>query len=83
MPDMKKKYSEEVRSALAEKLGIKNVMQIPKIEKIVVSTGILRIACDPPRTTLCTHQEYPYRHPSSTPLSAHTYPPAAPVSADG
>jgi len=37
---MKKKYSEEVRSALAEKLGIKNVMQIPKLEKIVVSTGI-------------------------------------------
>ena len=40
MPDMKKKYSEEVRSALAEKLGIKNVLQIPKLEKIVVSTGI-------------------------------------------
>ena len=40
MPDMKKKYNEEVRSALAEKLGIKNVMQIPKIEKIVISTGI-------------------------------------------
>ena len=40
MPDMKKKYVEEVRSALAEKLGIKNVMQIPKLEKIVISTGI-------------------------------------------
>ena len=40
MPDMKKKYSEEVRSALAEKLGIKNVMQIPKLTKIVISTGI-------------------------------------------
>jgi large subunit ribosomal protein L5 len=40
MPDMKKKYNEEVRSALAEKLGIKNVMQIPKLEKIVISTGI-------------------------------------------
>ena len=40
MPDMKKKYCEEVRSALAEKLGIQNVMQIPKIEKIVISTGI-------------------------------------------
>ena len=40
MPDMKKKYIEEVRSALAEKLGIKNVMQIPKLEKIVISTGI-------------------------------------------
>ena len=40
MPDMKKKYNEEVRSALAAKLGIKNVMQIPKLEKIVISTGI-------------------------------------------
>ena len=40
MPDMKKKYVEEVRSALAAKLGIKNVMEIPKLEKIVISTGI-------------------------------------------
>ena len=40
MPDMKKKYDEEVRKALAEKLGIKNVMQIPKLTKIVISTGI-------------------------------------------
>ena len=40
MPDMKKKYNEEVRSALAEKLGIKNVMQIPKLVKIIISTGI-------------------------------------------
>jgi large subunit ribosomal protein L5 len=40
MPDMKKKYAEEVRTALAEKLGIKNVMQIPKLKKIVISTGI-------------------------------------------
>ena len=40
MPDMKKKYDEEVRQALADKLGIKNVMQIPKLKKIVISTGI-------------------------------------------
>ncbi len=40
MPDMKKKYVEEVRSALQAKLGLKNVMQIPKLEKIVVSTGL-------------------------------------------
>ncbi len=40
MPDMKKKYTEEVRSALAAKLGITNVMQIPKLSKIVISTGI-------------------------------------------
>ena len=40
MPDMKKKYVEEVRAALQAKLALKNVMQIPKIKKIVVSTGI-------------------------------------------
>jgi len=40
MPDMKKKYNEEVRSALQARLGLKNVMQIPKLEKIVISTGI-------------------------------------------
>ena len=40
MPDMKKKYMEEVRGALQAKLGLKNVMQIPKLEKIVISTGI-------------------------------------------
>jgi len=40
MPDMKKKYNEEVRSALQTKLGLKNVMQIPKLEKIVISSGI-------------------------------------------
>ena len=40
MPDMKKKYVEEVRKALQAELGLKNVMQIPKLEKIVISTGI-------------------------------------------
>lgn len=40
MPDMKKKYVDQVKAALAAKLDIKNVMQIPKLVKIVVSTGI-------------------------------------------
>lgn len=40
MPDMKKKYMDEVRGALQAKLSLKNVMQIPKLEKIVISTGI-------------------------------------------
>lgn len=40
MPDMKKKYNEEVKPALKEKLGYTNVMQIPKLQKIVISTGI-------------------------------------------
>ena len=40
MPDMMKKYNDEVRSALQQKMGYKNVMQIPSIRKIVISTGI-------------------------------------------
>ena len=40
MPDMMKKYKEEVRAALQAKLGYENVMQIPKLSKIVISTGL-------------------------------------------
>ena len=40
MPDMKKKYNEEVVPALKAKLGITNVMQVPKLQKIVLSKGI-------------------------------------------
>jgi large subunit ribosomal protein L5 len=40
MPDMLKKYNDEVRPALMEKLGYTNVMQLPRLEKIVISTGI-------------------------------------------
>ncbi|MDD5728163.1 MAG: 50S ribosomal protein L5 [Victivallales bacterium] len=40
MPDMQKKYKEEVRPALQARLGLKNVMQIPGLKKIVVSSGI-------------------------------------------
>ena len=39
MPSMKKKYVEEVAPALMTKFQYATVMQIPKIEKIVVSVG--------------------------------------------
>ena len=32
MPDMRKYYNEQVRPALQEKLGLKNVMEIPKLK---------------------------------------------------
>jgi large subunit ribosomal protein L5 len=40
MPDMKKHYNEVVRPELMKRLGLTNVMQIPKLQKIVISTGI-------------------------------------------
>lgn len=39
MARMKKKYLEEVAPALMQKFGYKNSMQIPKLEKIVISVG--------------------------------------------
>ena len=39
MPNLKKKYQEEVAPALMQKFGYKSVMQIPKIDKVVINVG--------------------------------------------
>ncbi|MGI5936639.1 MAG: 50S ribosomal protein L5 [Oscillospiraceae bacterium] len=39
MARLKKKYLEEVAPALMQKFGYKNSMQIPRLEKIVISVG--------------------------------------------
>ena len=38
-PNMKKLYQDEVAPALMQKFGYKSVMQIPRLEKIVVNVG--------------------------------------------
>ena len=37
---LKKEYNERIVSALKEEFGYKNVMQVPRLEKIVVSRGV-------------------------------------------
>jgi large subunit ribosomal protein L5 len=37
---LKKEYKDRVISALTEEFGYKNVMQVPKLQKIVVSRGV-------------------------------------------
>ena len=37
---LKKEYKERIVSALKEEFGYRNVMQVPKLEKIVVSRGV-------------------------------------------
>lgn len=39
-PRMKERYRSEVRAQLQKDLGLKNVMQVPKPEKIVVNMGV-------------------------------------------
>jgi len=40
MARLKDKFNEEVAKALMEKFGYQNVMQIPKIEKVIINMGV-------------------------------------------
>ena len=40
MDRLQEKYQKEVVPALTEKFGYKNVMQLPKIEKIIINMGV-------------------------------------------
>lgn len=40
MPRLQEKYENEVVQAMMEKFGYKNVMQVPKLEKIIVNMGV-------------------------------------------
>ncbi len=40
MSRLKKKYNEEIKSALKEKFCYENVMQIPGLKKIIISMGV-------------------------------------------
>ncbi|MFB0958826.1 50S ribosomal protein L5 [Clostridiaceae bacterium HFYG-1003] len=40
MPRLQDKYNNEVVAAMMEKFGYKNVMEVPKLEKIVINMGV-------------------------------------------
>ena len=40
IPRLKQEYKDRVMSALTEEFGYKNVMQVPKLQKIVISKGV-------------------------------------------
>lgn len=39
-PRLKLRYDTEIRAALQEQLGLANVMQVPRLEKIVINMGV-------------------------------------------
>ncbi len=39
-PRLKIRYDEEIRSALQRELGLENVMEVPRLEKIVINIGV-------------------------------------------
>lgn len=46
-PRLKQKYNSEIKAALQAELGIKNVMRVPTLEKIVVNMGVGRATQQP------------------------------------
>jgi len=46
VPRLKARYREEVAAALQERLGLANVMQVPKLSKIVVNMGLGEAVAD-------------------------------------
>ena len=46
-PRLKTKYNDEIRGALKERLGLSNVMQVPRFDKIVVNMGVGRATQQP------------------------------------
>jgi len=40
VPRLKARYNDEVRAALKETLGLKNIMEVPRFEKIVINSGV-------------------------------------------
>lgn len=40
MPELKDKYTQEVAPALMQKFGYKSVMQIPKLDKVIVNCAV-------------------------------------------
>lgn len=39
-PALQLRYTDEIRNALKEELGLKNVMEVPKLQKIVLNMGV-------------------------------------------
>ena len=46
-PRLKQRYESEVRDQLKETLGLANIMQVPRLEKIVVNMGVGRATQQP------------------------------------
>jgi len=39
-PRLKQRYDEQLRAALKDELGLDNIMQVPRLEKIVINSGV-------------------------------------------
>jgi len=46
MSNLREKYNNELKAVLKEKLGMKNIMAVPKLTKVVINMGVGEAAND-------------------------------------
>jgi len=46
MSNLRERYNKELKAVLQEKLGIKNIMAVPKLTKVVINMGVGEAAND-------------------------------------
>jgi large subunit ribosomal protein L5 len=56
VPRLKRHYSEVVREQLIKEFGLKNVMQVPKLEKIIINMGVGAGVDDKKKVTTAAEQ---------------------------
>jgi large subunit ribosomal protein L5 len=50
-PRLKVRFDEEIRQSLKEELGLDNIMQVPRLTKIVLNSGVGRASRVPSATS--------------------------------
>lgn len=66
-PRLKEKYNKEIKKQLKEELGLDNINQVPKLEKVVISSGVGKKREDKrfTETVALTHEKISGQKPTS------------------
>ena len=59
-PRLKQEYTDRIVSALSEQFNYKNVMMVPKLEKIVISRGVGAAVADKKVSRSSSRRAYDY-----------------------
>ena len=70
VPQLKALYNNELRDKLQQELGLRNVMMVPRIEKIVVNMGLGAALAQPKLLEGAVTDPRPSRVPDETPAGA-------------
>ena len=58
-PRLKVRYDQEIRQALKDELGLDNIMQVPRLSKIVLNSGVGRATQQVSLLDVAPHPERP------------------------